>query len=92
MDLDLSVEAPSEGIAQRVSRQQAQLWLEPDGSFRLRCTGRRPMRVNGALLAQGAIAPLPTLSHVAVGGVSLLFVANVAAAARAAARTVLPAA
>ena len=85
-------EGEGPAAAARVSRLQAQLWLEPDGGFRLRCTGRRPMRVNGRPLAQGAATPLPTLSHVAVGGVSLLFVANVAAAARAAARAAQPAA
>lgn len=78
--------------AQRVSRHQAQLWLEADGSFRLRCTGRRPMTVNGRPLAQGQTAALPTLSHVAVGGVSLLFLANVAAAERAASRATQPSA
>lgn len=84
VDVDLAHEGGA--AAQRVSRHQAQLWLEADGGFRLRCTGRRPMWVNGRRLEQGQTAALPTLSHVAVGGVSLLFVANVAAAQRGAAR------
>ena len=87
MDVDLGNEGAA--AAARVSRHQAQLFLEPDGGFRLRCTGRRGMLVNGRPLAQGQSAALPTLSHVAVAGVSLLFVANVAATQRAAARSAL---
>lgn len=84
MDVDLAHEGGA--AAQRVSRHQAQLWLEPDGGFRLRCMGRRPMWVNGQRLEQGQAAALPTLSHMAVGGISLLFVENVAAVQRGAAR------
>lgn len=90
VDVDLSAEAAPGDT--RISRQQAQLWLDADGGWRVRCTGRRPMRVNGAALGQGATCALPTLSHLAVGGVSLLFVGNVAAAARAVARAAQPAA
>lgn len=81
--MDLSEEAGEGGCAQRVSRRQAQLFLEPDGGFRLRCTGRRAMLVNGRPLARGQTAALPSLSHIKAGDVSLLFVANTAAAARA---------
>lgn len=73
---------------QRVSRQQAQLFLDAaEGGWRLRCTGRRGMLVNGAPVAQGQTAALPTLSHITVGGISLLFVANTAATARALGRS-----
>jgi hypothetical protein len=92
VDVDLSLEAAEGGAAQRVSRQQAQLWLEPDGGWRLRCTGRRTLLVNGVRLTRGQTALLPSLSQIQAGGVSLLFVANSAAAARAAARSAQPAA
>lgn len=78
MDLDLG----GEDHAQTVSRQQAALALEPDGGFVLRCLGRRQLFVNGRPVAQGASAPLPHLSLVKAGGVSLLFVANQAAVQR----------
>ena len=90
--MQVDVDLCQEGPAQRVSRQQAQLYLEPDGGFRLRCTGRRGMAVNGQPLAQGQVAPLPSLSHIRVGDVSLLFIANSAAVQRALARSDLLAA
>ncbi len=71
-----------EGHSQTVSRQQAQLFLEPDGCFHLRCLGRRNVFVNGQQVEQGHAAPLPHLSLIKVGGVSLLFVANHAAVQR----------
>lgn len=87
--MDLAHEGPE--AAQRVSRHQALLFLEPDGGFRLRCTGRRGLAVNGARLGAGQTAALPTLSHIALaGGLSLLFVANIAASQRAAARFAPP--
>lgn len=88
VDVDLSAEVDGGSTAQRVSRQQAQLFLDAaEGCWRLRCTGRRGMQVNGAPVAQGETAALPTLSHIAVGGISLLFVANTAATARALSRS-----
>jgi hypothetical protein len=89
VDVDLSAEGAA---AQRVSRQQAQLWLEAGAGFRLRCTGRRGMLVNGRPLARGQQAALPSLSHIQVGGLSLIFIVNSAAAQRAAQRSALPAA
>eukprot|EP00887_Chlorella_sp_A99_P001053 scaffold14.g1053.t1 len=83
VDVDLALE----GDAQQVSRQQAQLCCEADGRFVLRCLGRRVMLVNGAELARGQHAALPHLSHIRVGGISLLFVENRGAAARLAARS-----
>ena len=79
MDVDLS----AEGHSQTVSRQQASLFLEPDGCFRLRCLGRRNVFVNGQRMEQGGCTPLPHLSLIKVGGVSLLFLANHAAVQRA---------
>ncbi len=76
--MDLS----GEGHSQTVSRQQAQLLLEPDGRFYLRCLGRRSVFVNGLQVEQGRSTPLPHLSLIKVGGVSMLFVANLAAVQR----------
>jgi hypothetical protein len=42
------------------------------------------LQVNGVTLTKGQMAPLPSLSLISVGGISLLFVANSGAAARAA--------
>ena len=79
VDVDLS----AEGHAQTVSRRQAQLFLHPGGGgYALRCTGRRSMAVNGAVLRRGDVAPLPHLSLLQVGGLSLLFLENRAATAR----------
>ncbi|PSC69736.1 UDP-galactose transporter 2 [Micractinium conductrix] len=92
VDVDLAGECEG-GSAQRVSRQQAQLFLDAGvghagGGWRLRCTGRRPLLVNGQTLARGQTVALPTLSHIRIGDISLLFVSNTAAEARA--TTVVP--
>lgn len=80
--LQVDVDLSAEGHSQTVSRLQAALSLEPDGSFSLRCLGRRNLFVNGQRVEQGAAAVLPHLSLVKAGGVSLLFVANAAAVRR----------
>lgn len=90
VDVDLAGECEG-GSAQRVSRQQAQLFLDAGvghagGGWRLRCTGRRPLLVNGQTLARGQTVALPTLSHIRIGDISLLFVSNTAAEARAVGR------
>ena len=79
VDVDLSGEGPH---AQTVSRHQAQLLLEPDGRFWLRCLGRRNVFVNGRQLERGAALPLPHLSLIKAGGVALLFMVNHAAVQR----------
>jgi len=84
VDVDLGVQGPA---AKRVSRQQAQLSLEPDGGFRIRNVGRRTVLVNGAPLLTGDAAALPHLSVLDVAGIHLLFTVNALAVARAQART-----
>lgn len=66
---------------------QAQLVLEPDGAFVLRCLGRRALFVNGQQVPQGGAAQLPHLSLLKCGGVSLLFLVNEAAVRRVARRS-----
>lgn len=53
-----------------------------DGCFHLHNTGRRPLRVNGETLAQGCVVPLAHESILSVGGLHLLFMANLQAVHR----------
>ena len=85
VDVDLSAEtdlntsnSPSHltNNTKSVSRQQAQLFLDVDGVFKVRCLGRRVMNVNGQPVRKGEVAVLPHLSLLRVGSLALLFVVN----------------
>lgn len=80
VDVDLSPEGAD--AVRAISRQQAQLFLDADGSFKVRCLGRREMSVNGQAVAQGQVAELPHLSLLRVGPVTLMFVVNMGALER----------
>jgi len=71
---DLGVDI--EGKELSISRQQAQLFLDAEGDFKLRCLGRREMVVNGETLHKGEVATLPHLSLIRVGHVAVLFIVN----------------
>ena len=75
VDVDLSGEG-SEAAAKTVSRQQAQLFLDTDGQFKIRCIGRRLMSVNGQSLTKGQVAVLINQSLIRVGPLALMFVVN----------------
>jgi FHA domain len=75
VDVDLTGEG-GEAAAKTVSRQQAQVFLDADGKFKIRCIGRRAMSVNGQSLNKGEIALLSHLSLVRVGPMALMFVVN----------------
>jgi hypothetical protein len=75
VDVDLTGEG-GDAAAKTVSRQQAQVFLDTDGKFKLRCIGRRAMSVNGQSLSKGQITLLPHLSLIRVGPLALLFVVN----------------
>ncbi len=103
MDVDLSREWRKRGqakgseaeaaagrdvAARAVSRRQAFLSLQPDGSFRIENVGRCAMAVDGAPLAQFASAALAHGSLIEVGGiVALLFTVNAEAVKRCLRRT-----
>lgn len=76
IDVDLGAECGEAGEAKAVSRQQAELFLDADGRFKVRCLGRRVMSVNGESVNKGQVAVLPHLSLVRIGPVALLFVVN----------------
>jgi hypothetical protein len=74
-DVDLTSEG-GDAAAKTVSRQQAQVFLDTDGKFKLRCIGRRAMSVNGMSLNKGQITLLPHLSLIRVGPLAVMFVVN----------------
>ena len=59
-----------------MSRQQAEIFLDSDGAFKVRSLGRRAMFVNGEMVHKGQVAVLPHLSLIRIGPVGLLFVVN----------------
>jgi len=75
VDVDLTGEG-GDAAAKTVSRQQAQVFLDADGRFKVRCTGRRLMSVNGQSLIKGQITLLPHLSLIRIGPLALMFVVN----------------
>lgn len=83
---DVDIDLAKEGPASKVSRLQAQLLLQPDGSFTIKNVGRRGIAVNGAPLGRGEAAALPHLGLLEVGGLQLLFMVNQLAVGRALAR------
>jgi microspherule protein 1 len=74
VDVNLLLE-DREGAA-AVSRHQAHVFMEADGSFKVRRLGRRAMSVNGRAVARGQVAALPHLSLLRAGRVALLWVVN----------------
>lgn len=76
IDVDLGAECGGAMEAKAVSRQQAELFLDVDGIFKVRCLGRRSISVNGEIMNKGQVAVLPHLSLVRIGPVALLFVVN----------------
>ncbi|KAK9811223.1 hypothetical protein WJX72_000233 [[Myrmecia] bisecta] len=72
VDVDLS----AEGDARKVSRQQAQLTLMPDGKFLLQNTGRRSLFINGRQVDQAQVTRLDHLSVIEAAGIRLLFMVN----------------
>lgn len=84
VDVDLGEEGS--GAAATVSRQQAQIFLDASGVFKLKNVGRRAVMVNGVTLEKGQFADLPNLSLVCVAGIVLMFMVNQGAVERIVAR------
>ena len=72
VDVDLS----REGSATKVSRRQAYLSLQPDGSFRIDNIGRQTVVVDGVRVEQFSGSPVGQLSVIEVGGARLMFMIN----------------
>ncbi|KAL3159853.1 hypothetical protein ABBQ38_010254 [Trebouxia sp. C0009 RCD-2024] len=83
VDIDLT----QEGNARKVSRQQAQLALHPDGRFLLTNIGRRTVFVNGNQVLQHHNIHLEHLSMIDLAGIRLLFMVNHLAVHRLVARS-----
>lgn len=85
--LQVDIDLTQEGSAKKVSRQQAQLALHPDGRFLLTNIGRRIIHVNGNSVTQHHSIHLEHLSIVNFAGIPLLFVVNCLAVHRLVARS-----
>lgn len=79
VDVDLAIEGSDASL---VSRQQAQLFLDTDDRWKIRCQGRRQMSVNDQLLKEGQVAEVHHLSLIRIGPLALLFFLNRGASAR----------
>lgn len=72
VDVDLANEESSG----KVSRKQAYLSLQPDGSFHLANIGRQSMHVDGILLTPDSGMTVRHMSLIEIGNVRLLFTVN----------------
>lgn len=72
VDVDLA----NEKSAGKVSRKQAYLSLQPDGSFHLANIGRQSMHVDGILLAPASGMTVRHMSLIEIGSVHLLLTVN----------------
>lgn len=72
VDIDLS----KEGRANKISRRQALIQMEADGSFFLRNLGKSPVSVNGVAIATGQLLTLSSSCLIEIRGRSFVFEIN----------------
>jgi len=77
IDIDISDEAALCGHERMISRLQAKIFKDTDGTFRIQnCSQNRPLSVDGLVLKEGNIGRLNNMSLISVVGVSLLFITH----------------
>lgn len=80
IDVDLSEEGlASAGLP---SRQLAHVFINADGDWNIRVVGRHKVSLNGTVLDNEKTVPLPHMSLLGIGLLSLLFVVNTNASRR----------
>lgn len=80
IDVNLSEEGPV--AAGLPSRQFAQIFINADGAWSIKVVGRQKISLNGTLLENEKTHPLPHMSLLVIGPISLLFVINTNASQR----------
>uniref|UniRef100_A0A7N0UII5 FHA domain-containing protein n=1 Tax=Kalanchoe fedtschenkoi TaxID=63787 RepID=A0A7N0UII5_KALFE len=75
-DMEVDVDLAKEGRANKVSRQQASIKLEADGSFTVKNLGKHCISVNGTELGTGQFMTLSLSNLIEIRGMSFVFEAN----------------
>lgn len=75
-DFDVDIDLRKEGRANRISRRQAIVKMEANGSFYLKNLGKSLISVNGKLVATGQLICLGTSCLIEIRGMSFLFEIN----------------
>ncbi|XP_047971626.1 uncharacterized protein LOC125214583 isoform X1 [Salvia hispanica] len=75
-DMDVDIDLRKEGRANKISRRQAIIKMEADGSFFLRNLGKSSVLVNGVAVACGQLLNLSTSCLIEIRGMSFVFEIN----------------
>ncbi|KAJ8764415.1 hypothetical protein K2173_006155 [Erythroxylum novogranatense] len=72
-DMDVDIDLGREGPANKISRRQALIRMEGDGSFHLKNLGKNPVYVNGKEVATGQSMSLGSNSLIEIRGMAFVF-------------------
>lgn len=75
-DIDVDIDLSKEGRANKISRRQAIIKMEADGSFLLKNLGKSSVSVNGVEIASGQLLNLSTNCLIEIRGMSFVFEIN----------------
>uniref|UniRef100_A0A6M2EXP5 FHA domain-containing protein n=1 Tax=Populus davidiana TaxID=266767 RepID=A0A6M2EXP5_9ROSI len=75
-DMDVDIDLGREGPANKISRRQALIKMEGDGSFFLKNLGKNPMFLNGKELASGQSMGLRSSSLIEIREMAFVFEVN----------------
>ncbi|XP_057766146.1 uncharacterized protein LOC130986693 [Salvia miltiorrhiza] len=75
-DIDVDIDLRKEGRANKISRRQAIIKMEADGSFFLKNLGKSSVLVNGVSVACGQLLNLSTSCLIEIRGMSFVFEIN----------------
>ncbi|KAH6791467.1 hypothetical protein C2S51_006473 [Perilla frutescens var. frutescens] len=75
-DIDVDIDLRKEGRANKISRRQAIIKMEADGSFFLKNLGKSSVSVNGVAVACGQLLKLSTNCLIEIKGMSFVFEIN----------------
>ncbi|KAL6576093.1 hypothetical protein OROHE_000564 [Orobanche hederae] len=75
-DLDVDIDLRKEGRANKISRRQAIIKMEADGSFFVKNLGKSPVSVNGMAVATGQLLNLSPICLMEIKGMSFVFEIN----------------
>ncbi|KAL0332985.1 UNVERIFIED_CONTAM: Microspherule protein 1 [Sesamum calycinum] len=75
-DVDVDIDLRKEGRANKISRRQAIIKMEADGSFFIRNLGKSSLSVNGTTVATGQLLNLSSSCLIEIKGMSFVFEIN----------------
>ncbi|KAL3818801.1 hypothetical protein ACJIZ3_004706 [Penstemon smallii] len=75
-DVDVDIDLRKEGRANKISRRQAIIKMEDDGSFFLKNLGKSSVSVNGMSVASGQLMNLSSSCLIEIRGMSFVFEIN----------------